>query len=819
MLPSLRTGSLLAALLCAASFAHAAPANDDCAGAIELTKDVAATGDTSTATASGVPGCGTTDTIDVWYRYTPAVDESVSFSLCNADFDTSLAVFDGCYGALLACNDQSAVCGNPDASSIECIFLEGGRNYLIRIAGNAASTGNYELITTACAPQNDDCENARPIFEDQTLTGTTEAATDSGTGGCTGTEPYDVWYRFVPPVTGSADFSICAAPFDTTLGIFDGCGGTLIACNDDNGICAERSSLVGCLPVTANSEYLIRVAGYGETKGEFNLTVTMNACTAPPNDACADALPLPEDVLVTGNSYGATGTTTSSCSLNDFYDVWYDFTPANDGIVDIGTCGSTMDTTLSIYDTCGGSELACSDDDCQFQSVIENFAVTGGTSYKVRVAGYSGDTGDFVLLATTAGAPVSTFIKSNAPSPTNASSLDFIVRFNQPVVGFNDAADLIFVETGVAHTGVTITGGPTNYTVTVTGITGDGTLRLTASTNSDVTNAALVPLHYAPISPVVTIDTTPPTLSLDTTTADPATGPILVTMTSSEVLPGVTPAMLNLNNAIVYNLTGSGTQFQFVLSPLSVGLFGVSVDAGAVADLAGNLNVDSASLTRTYVADGPGALLSSSSGPQVNGPVQIDITLTQPTYTFTIDDLETTNGTVTAFGGSGAEYVITLAPTVEGPFSAQIPAGAFTDPLGIPNQTSNLFARTYDTTLPTFSAITISPPQASVDETVHITFTASEPLLEAPSVFVGSAMAMPAGKSAYDYVYTVSPSDSVGLLPVVVTGVDLAGNLGTSLTPASLEVVAPPAEVPLASWPALLGLTLAGVAVSRRRRA
>ena len=67
-------------------------------------------------------------------------------------------------------------------------------------------------------------------------------------------------------------------------------------------------------------------------------------------------------------------------------------------------------------------------------------------------------------------------------------------------------------ETGVVHTGVTITptADPLIYTVELTGVTGDGTITLAASTTSDIQDLAGNPLDSSVSSVDVYVDQTPP---------------------------------------------------------------------------------------------------------------------------------------------------------------------------------------------------------------------------------------------------------------------------------------------------------------------
>lgn len=113
-------------------------------------------------------------------------------------------------------------------------------------------------------------------------------------------------------------------------------------------------------------------------------------------------------VLVTANEpfYGmtryATGTDISSIGHNDTRDAWNKYTPVRGGTVTISTEGSTFDTVLSVYEGCGGAELACNDDyasDSLCSQIVMN--VTEGKTYYVRVAGFDGAAGDYDLLITT----------------------------------------------------------------------------------------------------------------------------------------------------------------------------------------------------------------------------------------------------------------------------------------------------------------------------------------------------------------------------------------------------------------------------------
>jgi len=114
----------------------------------------------------------------------------------------------------------------------------------------------------------------------------------------------------------------------------------------------------------------------------------------PQNDECFNAISIEEGTTYHGSTEYATGTDISSCSSNDSNDVWYSYTATNDGYHNFSLCGSTFDTTLSIFDSCGGMELACNNDACGLQSKIDLY-LTAGNPYNIRIAGNNGETGKY----------------------------------------------------------------------------------------------------------------------------------------------------------------------------------------------------------------------------------------------------------------------------------------------------------------------------------------------------------------------------------------------------------------------------------------
>jgi len=118
------------------------------------------------------------------------------------------------------------------------------------------------------------------------------------------------------------------------------------------------------------------------------------------NDTCATATVISEGTNVLAPAQSPCGAYTldpvsgASCVLTKT-DLWYSFTPAATGDYRIETCGANFDTVLSIFDSCGGNEMACNNDvdpntgptcGSTNRSRISPLNLIGGQTYKIRVA-------------------------------------------------------------------------------------------------------------------------------------------------------------------------------------------------------------------------------------------------------------------------------------------------------------------------------------------------------------------------------------------------------------------------------------------------
>lgn len=121
---------------------------------------------------------------------------------------------------------------------------------------------------------------------------------------------------------------------------------------------------------------------------------------APTNDLCANAQLVTEGSY-SGSTIGATNDGSESCVGEPSEDIWYSYTATTTAVIKVDTLGSDFDTVLSVHTPpCPGTfdnEITCNDDCINVDSCV-TFPAVAGTTYMIRVGGYStGDTGSVQL--------------------------------------------------------------------------------------------------------------------------------------------------------------------------------------------------------------------------------------------------------------------------------------------------------------------------------------------------------------------------------------------------------------------------------------
>lgn len=148
------------------------------------------------------------------------------------------------------------------------------------------------LLCPDLPPSNDACVDATAVSEGATPFNTTNAVTDGAQlpDECLSSNSLvlgnDVWFKHRPTMDGDMTLSFCsiANDYDTRVAVYEGLEcppAHLIGCDDDGCNILGRFVSLLTVPVTANTDYLIRVGGWGDSEsglGEMSLMVTPSDC-------------------------------------------------------------------------------------------------------------------------------------------------------------------------------------------------------------------------------------------------------------------------------------------------------------------------------------------------------------------------------------------------------------------------------------------------------------------------------------------------------------------------------------------------------------
>ncbi len=340
-------------------------ANDDCANAIELEGPAGGqVYSTLLATPGEDAGCGDNAlSPDLWYSWTAPCDTDIRLEICDVrNYDTVLALYPDCGGQPLACNDDFDLMNCGYGSRIDWTALA-GESYWIQVSGFDGTAGSGMLNWSTTPLPNQSPGEALPLELDQPMPFCTAlAGIYNLQNPCTGHDSPNLWYSYTADCAAERVFSLCdGADFNTTLSLWTP-GLDPIACNDD--FCGDLSQIPYVMQ--DGETVLIQVAGYLGESGSGTLRVT-GTCPPPDNNTCETA----EMIEVDGtgfrnfNTSYATPSVVPTCAAEATPDVWYAFSSACDAEVRFTACSGTgYDLLLAAYASCGGAELACSDQAC-----------------------------------------------------------------------------------------------------------------------------------------------------------------------------------------------------------------------------------------------------------------------------------------------------------------------------------------------------------------------------------------------------------------------------------------------------------------------
>jgi hypothetical protein len=242
-----------------------------------------------------------------WYLY--VAPQPLEGVCCGSQY-TATVQCGGCAGG---------ACCLPDG---ECLEVE-NEAICTLLEGVAFFEADF-CVPDPCpgTPANDQCADAQPVSDRETLFDVYLATTDGPAHAqCTFFEVSqiynDIWFTYVATCEGHLRIETCGSERDTKLAVYDTttCGAaalnaSLIACNDD-GLCGGLGSLQSAITIETEvgAEYLIRVGTFLETvpgPSSNVLTITCSDCEgdcAQPPDGRVNVT----DLLALLSQWGVSG--------------------------------------------------------------------------------------------------------------------------------------------------------------------------------------------------------------------------------------------------------------------------------------------------------------------------------------------------------------------------------------------------------------------------------------------------------------------------------------------------------------------------------
>ena len=403
--------------------------------------------------------------------------------------------------------------------------------------------------------------------------------------------------------------------------------------------------------------------------------------------------------------------------------------------------------------------------DGAFTSV--NGSVSNGNTVKVRQTSsvsYNTITNTVLTIGGVSDTfSVTTIVDSTAPtvtlnpvtSPTRTSS--------QTITGTVEAGATVSVVTDTAASdgSATVTG--TTWSYTITGLV-EGANGITVTATDTARNTATV-------SGSIILDTTAPSLTLNTVTSPTN---VATQTISGTVEAGATVSVATNTAASDGAATVNGTSWSYIITGLVSGVNGITVTA---TDAAGNTATVSGSITLDTTA--PSVTLNTVTSPTkvtsqtITGTVDAGATVSVVTNTAASDGSATVSGT---------SWSYTITGLVEGANGITVTA---TDTAG--NTATATGSITLDTTVPAVTLNAVISPTHVTSQTITGTVEAGATVSVATNTAASDGAATVSGAS---WSYTITGLIE-GANGITVTATDTAGNTAIATGSITLDTAAP----------------------------
>jgi 3-dehydroquinate dehydratase len=370
-------------------------------------------------------------------------------------------------------------------------------------------------------------------------------------------------------------------------------------------------------------------------------------------------------------------------------------------------------------------------------------------------------------------APVTATLSSTAGGSSFSEPFAVSVEFSKSVTGLQ-LSDLS-ITNGVASN---LTGSGANYSFLVTP-SEDGEISIELNMDSVVASDGSTNSSSSSLSGIQY--STPATVSI-TTSSNSAAEPFTVDVTFSKPVTGFELSDLSIANGVASNLTGSGANYSFTVTPSADGAVSVSINPSSVSTAAGNTNDGSNSMKVKYTTQE--TLSISSASNSASAPFTVDVTFNKPVTGFELSDISLTNGVASNLTGSGANYSFTVTPSADGAVSVSINPSSVSTAAGNTNDGSNSMNVSY------VSPLTVSL-SSSVSNTVNSSFAVdavfNKPVtgFELSDISLTNGVASNLTGSDANYSFTVTPSADGAVSVSIDSSASISGPSNEQLSSSS----------------------------------
>ena len=378
----------------------------------------------------------------------------------------------------------------------------------------------------------------------------------------------------------------------------------------------------------------------------------------------------------------------------------------------------------------------------------------------------------------------------SAPSSTIAGtgSVTYTVTYADAASGVGSVslvpANITLNRTLTANGSIGVSGTGNTRTVTISGITGNGTLGISIAAGTAADNMGNSASAAGPSS-TFTVDTVAPTCTVTGPTSPTNGSPITFTINFSESVTGLSTAGITVTNGSKGSLTGSGSgPYTLPVTPSGQGSVTCQVTAAAAHDTANNSNTASNNLSVTYDSAAPTCTVTGPASPTNGSPISFTINFAESVSGLSAAGITVTNGSKGSLTGSGSgPYTLPVTPSGQGSVTCQVTAAAAQDAAGNGNTASNNLSITYDSAAPTCTVTGPASPTNGSPITFTINFSESVTGLSTAGITVtNGTKGSLTGSGSGPYTLPVTPSGQ-GAVTCQVTAAaahDTANNSNTA---------------------------------------